>query len=228
MSVNVQRSSAEVVGELLVEMQRIVVDYPVGVERTGTTIADLIAGTSFFPGGTGLWRGDFSGGPIPECFPDSPVMFVGHNFDIVAKYKRAIHNRGEVQKSFWQTLIGFIATSGIDPEGCFFTNALMGLQPDKASGPMPPSPAHREQCQRFLMRQVEIVGPRAVILLGGDAEDQWNRARGRFGIAQSVRCTRIMHPSARPRNWRADRASWIAAQGSEIRACIQHSGDAIE
>jgi hypothetical protein len=61
-------------------MNEIVTDYGELV-RTGETVDRLIEGTAFFPGGTGLWRGDRYGGPIPEFFPERPVMFLGHNFD---------------------------------------------------------------------------------------------------------------------------------------------------
>src|SRR5260370_23724155 len=43
------RLSSTVVQELLDEMNRLVVDYPVGVERTGESVSALIEGTACFP-----------------------------------------------------------------------------------------------------------------------------------------------------------------------------------
>jgi len=79
------RLSSTVVQELLDEINRVIVDYPTGVERTGESVSALIDGTSCFPGGTGLWRGDCHSGPLPLYFPQQPVMFVGHNFDSTSR-----------------------------------------------------------------------------------------------------------------------------------------------
>src|SRR5258708_2505879 len=89
------RLSSTVVQELLDEMNRLVVDYPVGVERTGESVSALIESTACFPGGTGLWRGDCHGGPLPLYFPQQPVMFVGHNFDSIEAHGRAVRVKGE-------------------------------------------------------------------------------------------------------------------------------------
>jgi hypothetical protein len=75
------RLAIDVIQELLDQMTRLVTDYPEGLQMTGRAITDLIAGTACFPGGSGLWRGNQLGGPLPEYFPEHPVMFVGHNFD---------------------------------------------------------------------------------------------------------------------------------------------------
>jgi hypothetical protein len=76
-----QRTSKEVVNQLLQAMQDTVKSYHPTVRRTGETLDGLIAGTACFPGGAGLWRGKANGGALPERFPDKPVMFVAHNFD---------------------------------------------------------------------------------------------------------------------------------------------------
>ncbi|HWW97217.1 MAG TPA: uracil-DNA glycosylase family protein [Edaphobacter sp.] len=168
------RNSTEVIENLLVEMNCTVLSYHVGVKCTGRTLAELIAGTAMFPGGTGLWRGNSNGGSLPEHFPEKPVMFIGHNFDSINAYDRAIRAKGEVDSTFWTNLQAFIHSASLDPADCFFTNALMGLKPDSASGPMPTCSNYEEQCLQFLFKQVEIVTPRAVVTLGGEAQKRWN------------------------------------------------------
>jgi len=214
------RSSAEVVQQLLDELGRIVTVYPEGVERTGMAVAELIAGTSFFPGGTGLWRGDISGGDMPVVFPEKPIMFVGHNFDSITAHAAAQRNKGEVKTKFWNTLKDFLRCAGLDPSDCFFTNALMGLKPGSATGPMPPRPDHRRQCQHFLLRQIEIVNPRALVTLGGDSEKQRARA---FELSRSrprLSHRAVMHPSTRPFQRRPNDAEWLKAQAALIRELL--------
>jgi hypothetical protein len=81
-----RRSSAGVIRELLRTMTDTVTSYHPEVGRTISTFEGLIQGTACFPGGAGLWRGRANGGPLPECFPGAPIMFVGHNFDSVRGY----------------------------------------------------------------------------------------------------------------------------------------------
>src|SRR5215831_2429192 len=37
----------------------------------------------------GLWRGRNPGGPMPECFPEAPIMLVAHNFDGITSYQNS-------------------------------------------------------------------------------------------------------------------------------------------
>jgi hypothetical protein len=144
-SIYMPRLSCDVIQELLDEMNRIVTYYPAGVARTGTTIDELIAGTAVFPGGSGLWRGDIYGGDLPLYFPENPTMFIGHNFDSVKAYSGALNRKGEVKSDFWKMLKNFLREAdNLDPADCFFTNALMGLKPGGASGPMPCFPGYKE------------------------------------------------------------------------------------
>jgi uracil-DNA glycosylase family 4 len=108
-------------------------------------------------------------GSLPANFPSSPVMFVGHNFDCARGYGISIARGGEVEGQFWTRLLRVLEAAGLGPESCFFTNALMGLKPGSAEGPMPSVPGYREQCKEFLRRQVEIVRPCAIVALGSDA-----------------------------------------------------------
>jgi hypothetical protein len=164
------RDSEGVVLRLLEAMQATVSAYHPQVVRTPTQLEDLIPGTAFFPGGHGLWRGPRERGSLPEHFPQSPVMFVGHNFDSVRAFRKSLTNGGEPTGPFWTKLIAILQAASLSPEDCFFTNALMGLKPGRATGPMPGVAGYKDQCLSFLREQVEIVAPRAVVALGVNAE----------------------------------------------------------
>ncbi len=116
------RKSEEVVQQLLDAMKMLVTKYHPAVRQTGSTLSDLIPGTAFFPGGTGLWRGREARGPMPSLIPDSPVMFVGHNFDSIRAFDKALLNGGEASGEFWRRLLGILAGASLCPEKCFFTN----------------------------------------------------------------------------------------------------------
>lgn len=167
---NASRRSEDVLHELLRSLQATVTIYHPSVTRTPTTPNSLIAGTAFFPGGSGLWRGHGRDGALPLLFPVHPIMFVGHNFDSQKAFARSLERRGEAYVPFWQRLLGILREARLAPEDCFFTNALMGLKPGSALGPMPSVPGYREQCKLFLAQQVKIVQPRAVVALGVNAK----------------------------------------------------------
>ena len=199
-----RRRSRDVVQCLLDEMDRLVRDYHPDCGRTGRNVDELIDGTAVFPGGSGLWRGPAFHGPLPELFPEGSIMFVAHNFDSIDAYKRAKIRGGETQSIFWQRLLDYLKSANIHPDRCFFTNALAGLKPGSATGPMPTVDGYREQCQQFLVRQVDIVKPFRIVALGGRAEGEVRRAKG------GVPFIRILHPSAwelRPRDTRSQRTS---------------------
>lgn len=209
---NAPRFSKDVIQELVDDMFRIVKNYHESVRLTGRRVEDLIDGTAVFPGGSGLWRGDVCHGSLPEYFPESPIMFVAHNFDSVAAYDRSKRRGGEVDSSFfWKVLKEYLHEAGVRPEHCFFTNALMGLQPKSAVGSMPTVPGYEEQCREFLRRQFEIVAPLAVIPLGGKARDRVRRA------APELRTPHIMHPSAREFRPLQTHGERIKGQAAAIR-----------
>ena len=157
-------------------MDDIVRDYdngdPSGVQRVGAPID----GTAFFPGGHGLWRGTEPHGPLPEFFPRNPVMFVGHNFDSVRGYERSRQRGIElIRNTTWAKLLQYIAAAGLSPEECFFTNALMGLQPATSVGRLKTTELFRAECRQFLSEQVRIVRPRAIAALGPVAAQDLDR-----------------------------------------------------
>ena len=204
-----QRASVDVINKLLTAMSDTVTSYHPTVTRTSHDISGLIAGTSCFPGGAGVWRGRGYGGALPELFPDRPVMFVGHNFDSQRAFAISLANKGEAQGQFWQRLLGMLMGSGLSPTECFFTNALMGLKPGSATGLMPSVPGYRDQCGKFLARQVEIVQPRAIVALGVKAE--------KYVCKLNVPWMMARHPSDWHFRELSTRSQHMHAEGMAIR-----------
>ncbi len=214
------RLTAEVVRELLTELQTCVTFYPETVERTGATLDELIDGTAFFPGGAGVWRGEVCHGPLPPHFPVRPLMLVGHNFDSKRAFEKSKAPGGERQYPFWTTLKAILSAAGVNLSDCFFTNALMGLQPGSASGPMPRCAGYKEQCRAFLARQVEIVQPRALAALGNASKEELRKAAKAFPELGRLPTAHLMHPSTRPWSQKPDRQTWVAAQAAKLRAVV--------
>ena len=205
------RLTITVIRQLLSALDSTVRSYHPEVTRTGGCLSKLINGTAFFPGGTGLWRGPEPFGNLPEYFPDSPVMFVGHNFDSVRAYMAAMKNGGEGCSPFWKNLLGYLDLSNTRPSDCFFTNALMGLKPGSALGDMPSVHGYEDECEAFLALQIDIVQPSLVVALGGKARKRLAKLKPRFP------CAHLMHPSAREFRALTTRDGRISAQ-AEILA----------
>jgi hypothetical protein len=108
---------------------------------------------------------------MPDHFPESPVMFVAHNFDSKRAFDKARKGGGRVSGQFWTKLIAILDAASLPPENCFFTNAQMGFKPGSATGSMPSVAGYQDQCLHFLEMQVEIVMPRAIVALGDKAEN---------------------------------------------------------
>jgi hypothetical protein len=209
-----RRSAREVVQQLLDAMDEIVDSYHPAVGRTARTVDELIQGTAFFPGGSGLWRGNVLGGALPEHFPDRPIMFVAHNYDSITAHARGRTRGGEVDSFFWRcALIPYMDGANIEPENAFFTNALMGCKPGSATGDMPSVPGYERQCSDFLKKQIEIVHPRVVVAFGGKAR---SRLRHVMPNAESV-----LHPSARELKPLATRPARIREQAERLAQLVR-------
>ena len=172
-------------------MDEVVRDYddddPHGVSR----ISAPIDGTAFFPGGHGLWRGVEPHGALPNWFPENSVMFVGHNFDSLRAYEQSLKRGIEsVEGTTWRKLRTYVALAGFALGDCFFTNALMGLQPNGALGALKTTDRFRFECREFLPEQIDTVRPRAVVALGPVADDELRHVR------PSVPILALMHPYA--------------------------------
>ncbi|HEX4146479.1 MAG TPA: hypothetical protein VHY91_23465 [Pirellulales bacterium] len=203
--------------------------YPAGVLK----VPNLILGTSFFPGGVGLWCEDQE--DVPQV-PRGEIMVLGHNFDKVSGYEKSLANhKEEIDGPTWGNLRPLLRNAGIELKDCFFTNAYMGLKAEKATGPFVRSRNRDfvEWCQRFFIRQLDLQRPKAVLALGSHVPkflgplspqlSQWSKLRtlkrideAKLAVIRNVsfdalpnhKCAVVclIHPCLRPGNiWRRDR-----------------------
>lgn len=138
--------------------------YPSGV----LPVPEPIAGTSFFPGGFGLWRPD-PNEDLP-AFPVNQVMVLGHDFHSETGYRASLKRGHEAAtQPTWRNLLSLLKRVGIAPESCFFTNAYMGLRAgDRATGTFPGAvdEAFVEHCVHFLEEQIRVQRPTLILTLG--------------------------------------------------------------
>jgi len=183
--VNRQRLTKDVLCDLLTERDNLVKDYG-SLEKT----EDLVSWTSFFPGGAGVWRGnELIGDALPLYFPEKPYMFVAHNYDGSKSYRRMLKRGWERRNTpFWKTFLAYLDYANIDPTDVFMTNVFMGLRTGKAVGQMEGGGSYFEsQCLEFFDRQVAIVQPRMVIVMGNHALN---------ALYDYERKVHVPHPSA--------------------------------
>ncbi len=172
-------------------MDEVVRDYEDGDLNGVRRVGEPINGTAFFPGGHGVWRGVTPRGSLPQAFPEQSVMFVGHNFDKVEGYERSLKRGTEaINGTTWRKLREYIAFADLQPEECFFTNALMGLQPERSRGPLKATDRFRAECRHFLDEQIGIVQPCAIVSLGPVASEDLH------GLSSIVPTLGLMHPYA--------------------------------
>jgi hypothetical protein len=204
------RDARSVIGELLSAMDTTVTDYG-SLGRTNASLESFINGTAVFPGGSGLWRGEQINGALPKYFPSDPIMFIAHNFDSQRSHDRSLLRGSESLKSpFWKHLRAYLDHADIPLEACFFTNALMGLQPGSSRGPMSSSDLFKKQCRDFLQQQIKIVRPRGIAILGSVALNEVDHVNlGRPSVA-------MLHPSALIYKKLSARQEFIAAQGRKL------------
>lgn len=204
------RLTADVLADLRGKMAEMVVSYPPHIHRIEPP---FIAGTAFFPGGCGLWCGLEHFAPAPAFFPETPVMFVAHNYASVNALGLLRAKGGE--GGFWwrDIVIPLLRGSGLDPSRAFFTNALMGLKDGPSLGKMNAPRQVESECSLFLQEQVRVVQPSAIVALGQAAH-----RRVRSVTSDAVKC---VHPSAREFNPLVTRAERIGARAAELRVLIE-------
>jgi uracil-DNA glycosylase len=126
-----------------------------------------IQGTSFFPGGTGLWWGD---APSIPALPVGKVMILGHDFHSEAGYKWACaHQKENLEATTWLHLRELLGLVPIRLDECFFTNIYMGLREGTATTGRFPGAADSgfvDRCRNFFLRQVAMQQPRLILALG--------------------------------------------------------------
>lgn len=148
-----------------------VAPYPKGVVE----VPERVPGTTFFPGGSGLWRVD----PDLPAQPVGGVMVLGHNYDSEAGFARTFGRGTEVEvtdagelrvhTATFRGLIKLFTSVSVPWERCFFTNAFMGLREgDESTGRFPGSRDSEfvDRCGAFLCRQLSIQRPAVVLTLG--------------------------------------------------------------
>ena len=137
--------------------------YPCGVVE----VPEQIQGTSFFPGGTGLWWG--SARVIPKL-PVGKVMILGHDFHSVAGYEWSReHSEENLKTTTWLHLRNLLERVSIRLEDCFFTNIFLGLREGAATTgrfPGADDPKFVDRCRKFFLKQIAVQQPRLVLALG--------------------------------------------------------------
>ena len=141
-----------------------VAGYPPGV----VPISEPIRGTAFFPGGYGIWN-PASSHSIP-LFPAGGIMILGQDFHSEAGYRISFASGSEsLMMPTWRNLLGLLHEAGIASNGCFFTNAFMGLRAGSATTGRFRGAAVPEFvafCRRFLARQLQVQHPSLILTLG--------------------------------------------------------------
>ena len=224
------------------ELKQQVTHYPSGV----CEVRRQIQGTSFFPGGIGLWREPVR--PTLPAFPVGGVMIVGQDFDSESGYNKSAQRGHESTVSpTWKNLLEFLEKIPICRRQCFFTNAFMGLRVQgRNTGRFPGQNDAQfvQGCRRFFLRQFELQQPSLLISLGryvprflGSLSSQlrpWEDFagfpqfdRGRLAVRTEVqfedvrhRCVvaALVHPSMRKSNVR--HRQWDGLEGHEAEVAL--------
>jgi uracil-DNA glycosylase len=97
-------------------------------------------------------------------------MVLGHDFHSETGYQSSLKAGGEpLTLPTWSNLTKLLATAGLPPERCFFTNLYMGLREGSATtGPFPGAkdPAFVRHCADFFLEQLRAQRPALVLTLG--------------------------------------------------------------
>ena len=137
-------------------------EYPEGV----VPLYGRIEGTSFFPGGDGLWKQD---GAVNDLKVGG-VMVVGHNFDNVSGFDYSLRMGAEpVTCPTWRNITKLLKESDVRLEDCYFTNIYIGLMKSSSNvGTFPgsKSEAFKRQCLDLLEYQILLQQPSVILTLG--------------------------------------------------------------
>jgi uracil-DNA glycosylase len=110
-----------------------------------------------------------------------------------------------------QLLTQIINAMGFDREAVYIANVVKCRPPGNRN----PEPDEIEQCEPFLMRQIDVIRPAIVVALGKFAAqtllrttEPISRLRGRFHQVGDIRVMPTFHPSYLLRNPAAKREVW--------------------
>jgi hypothetical protein len=134
----------------------------------------VIVGTSFFPGGWGLWDA-----PRNRRFPVGGTLILGNTWGTRPYLEAVVREGAEVQISrsgakakdpTWRNLLAILNRAGLDPSTCFFTNAFPGLVEGNIVGSVGVRRSSEAWawCQRFFTRTLDLLRPKGVLALGLD------------------------------------------------------------
>jgi hypothetical protein len=147
----------------LFEARPILARLPVGVE----SLPSQIQGTSFFPGGVGIYQDD----GMPECFPVGGVMVLAHDWGTRADFDAfSREGRENTNNPTWRQMLPFLRQVGIPLSDCFFTNFFAGLRAPGLAGtgvfPGAGDDEYVRQCRDFVLKQIATQKPRLILVLG--------------------------------------------------------------
>jgi len=147
-----------------------------------------------------------------SSFPTGQSCSSDTNFDKVQGHLNSVTRGIEIiNEPTWRKLREYIAFAEVTPEQCFFTNALMGLQPQVARGQLRTSKVFRQECQAFLNEQIAIVEPRALVPLGPVASEDV------LQIGTLVPSLPLLHPYATIRH-----ADLAPSEGRRLRQFLRN------
>jgi hypothetical protein len=177
----------------------------------------VIKGTSFFPGGWGLWDA-----PHNRRFPVGGTLVLGNTWGTQAYFEKVIDRGSEVRITpggveakdpTWRNLIRILQLAKADPKDCFFTNAFPGLVVGNIVGSAGIRRADPTWgwFQEFFGRTLELMRPQLVLALGLEPMrflgGEWARVRRFRGLANAIvtdprgfTAVALLHPSAWPVN----------------------------
>jgi uracil-DNA glycosylase len=207
-------------------------------------IQQHLPGLGFFPGGDGLWKAPGQRTSPPMAV--GGIMVLGNNFQCSANYPAllAMGEEDRQKDATWRNLLSFLAIVGIDPAGCFFTNAYMGLvagDDPTRTAPGMSDPGFLQRCRTFFLHQMAILQPRLILALGTKVPAflapltqqtlHWRGAKtwadidhacggfvqdARFqGIPRSIPIACLLHPSFRGPNLRRRRFRDLTGASAE-------------
>jgi DNA polymerase len=138
--------------------------------------------------------------------PESPLMFVGEGPG-AEEDEQGVPFVGRAG----QLLTQIIKAMGYERDAVYIANVVKCRPPGNRN----PEPDEIEQCEPFLLRQIEIVQPKVVVALGKFAAqtllrtaDPISRLRGRFHRLGGTRVMPTFHPSYLLRTPSAKREVW--------------------
>lgn len=135
------------------------IDFPENV----ININGEIKGIAFFPCGDGLVDDS-------KCISNKKYMILGHDQDNEAGFATTRKKGEETYSSTWKNMRNLLKEANIAEEDCFFTNFLLGIRKgsDTNTGKSPTlkNPLFLNECANFLIEQLKIQKPKAIICLG--------------------------------------------------------------